>query len=83
MGRWITRMEDGASEWVYGLCYVHVYVYMCTCVDIGSCISLGKFMDICGFTPISEHYKNNDDPEGLVELVNKFLEEYKEIFTKL
>jgi adenylate cyclase len=20
------------------------------------------FMDICGFTPISEHYKNNDDP---------------------
>jgi adenylate cyclase len=22
------------------------------------------FMDICGFTPISEHYKNNDDPEG-------------------
>ena len=32
------------------------------------------FMDICGFTPISEHYKNNDDPEGLVELVNKFLD---------
>ena len=31
------------------------------------------FMDICGFTPISEHYKNNDDPEGLVELVNEFL----------
>ena len=22
------------------------------------------FMDICGFTPISEHYKNNDDFEG-------------------
>jgi adenylate cyclase len=32
------------------------------------------FMDICGFTPISEHYKNNNDPEGLVELVNKFLD---------
>ena len=32
------------------------------------------FMDICGFTPISEHYKNNDDPEGLVELINKFLD---------
>ena len=32
------------------------------------------FMDICGFTPISEHYKNNDDPEGLVDLVNKFLD---------
>ena len=32
------------------------------------------FMDICGFTPISEHYKNKNDPEGLVELVNKFLD---------
>ena len=32
------------------------------------------FMDICGFTPISEFYKNNNDPEGLVELVNKFLD---------
>ena len=32
------------------------------------------FMDICGFTPISEFYKNKDDPEGLVELVNEFLD---------
>ena len=32
------------------------------------------FMDICGFTPISEAYKNNDDPEGLVELINRFLD---------
>ena len=32
------------------------------------------FMDICGFTPISEHYKNNNDPEGLVDLVNEFLD---------
>ena len=32
------------------------------------------FMDICGFTPVSEHYKNNDDPEGLVELINKYLD---------
>ena len=32
------------------------------------------FMDICGFTPISEHYKNKNDPEGLVELINKFLD---------
>ena len=32
------------------------------------------FMDICGFTPISEKYKNDDDPEGLVELINKFLD---------
>ena len=31
------------------------------------------FMDICGFTPVSEHYKNNDDPEGLVLLINDFL----------
>ena len=32
------------------------------------------FMDMCGFTPISEAYKNRDDPEGLVELINKFLD---------
>jgi len=32
------------------------------------------FMDICGFTPISEHYMQKDDPEGLVELINKFLD---------
>ena len=31
------------------------------------------FMDICGFTLISEVYKNRDD-EGLVELINKFLD---------
>ena len=29
------------------------------------------FMDIIGFTPISEHYMHQDDPEGLVELINK------------
>ena len=33
-----------------------------------------KRQDICGFTPISEAYKNKDDPEGLVELINKFLD---------
>jgi len=32
------------------------------------------FMDICGFTPISEAFKNNDDPEGLVNLINRFLD---------
>jgi adenylate cyclase len=32
-------------------------------------------MDIIGFTPISEFYKNKDDPEGLVVLVNEFLDE--------
>jgi adenylate cyclase len=40
------------------------------------------FMDIVGFTPISEHYKNNDDPEGLVELVNEFLDAMTTIILK-
>ena len=31
------------------------------------------FMDIVGFTPISEYYKNKDDPEGLVEVINDYL----------
>ena len=37
------------------------------------------FMDIIGFTPISEYYKNKDDPEGLVELVNEFLDDMTKI----
>jgi adenylate cyclase len=37
------------------------------------------FMDIVGFTPISEYYKNKDDPEGLVELINEFLNECSNI----
>ena len=37
------------------------------------------FMDIVGFTPISEHYKNKDDPEGLVKLINEFLNEISKI----
>ena len=37
------------------------------------------FMDICGFTPISEHYKEQNDPEGLVNLIN----EYLDIMTKI
>ena len=32
------------------------------------------FADIVGFTPISEKYMKEDDPEGLVELINKFLD---------
>jgi len=32
------------------------------------------FSDIVGFTPISEYFKNNDDPEGLCELVNDYLD---------
>jgi adenylate cyclase len=39
-------------------------------------------MDICGFTPISEHYKNNNDPEGLVELINKYLDTMTKIILK-
>ena len=31
------------------------------------------FMDFVGFTPISEYYKNKDDPEGLVEVINDYL----------
>jgi len=37
------------------------------------------FMDICGFTPISEHYKNKDDAEGLVALINNYLNEMTNI----
>ena len=37
------------------------------------------FMDIIGFTPISEFYKNKDDPEGLVVLVNEFLDDMTNI----
>jgi adenylate cyclase len=37
------------------------------------------FMDIVGFTPISEHYKNNDDPEGLVECINDYLDRMTKI----
>ena len=40
------------------------------------------FMDIVGFTPISEKYKNNDDPEGLVQLINKFLDVQTNIILK-
>ena len=37
------------------------------------------FMDIIGFTPISEYYKNKNDPEGLVVLVNEFLDDMTNI----
>ena len=40
------------------------------------------FMDIVGFTPISEHYKNNDDPEGLTALINKYLDRMTKIILK-
>ena len=37
------------------------------------------FMDIVGFTPISEHYKNNNDPEGLCEVINDYLDRMTKI----
>ena len=40
------------------------------------------FMDIVGFTPISEYYKNNDDPEGLVNVINDYLNRMSNIVLK-
>jgi len=40
------------------------------------------FMDIVGFTPISEYYKNNDDPEGLVTVINDYLNRMSKIVLK-
>ena len=40
------------------------------------------FADIVGFTPISESYMKRDDPEGLVELINKFLDAMSKIVLK-
>ena len=40
------------------------------------------FADIVGFTPISEKYMKADDPEGLVELINGFLDKMTKIVLK-
>ena len=40
------------------------------------------FADIVGFTPISEAYMKNDDPEGLVLLINRFLDGMTKIVIK-
>ena len=40
------------------------------------------FMDIIGFTPISEAYKEQDDPEGLVALINNYLDTMTKIILK-
>jgi len=40
------------------------------------------FMDIVGFTPISEYYKNKDDPEGLVSVINDYLNRMSKIVLK-
>ena len=37
------------------------------------------FTDIMGFTPVSEVFKDNDDPEGLVELINTYLDKMTKI----
>ena len=37
------------------------------------------FMDIVGFTPISEYYKNKNDPEGLVKVINDYLNRMSKI----
>ena len=37
------------------------------------------FTDIMGFTPVSEVFKNKDDPEGLVELINTYLDSMTKI----
>ena len=37
------------------------------------------FADIVGFTPISEKFMKQDDPEGLVELINSFLDRMTKI----
>ena len=40
------------------------------------------FMDIVGFTPISEHYKNKDEPEGLCDVINDYLDRMTKIVLK-
>ena len=40
------------------------------------------FADIVGFTPISEKYMKNNDPEGLVDLINHFLNEITKVILK-
>ena len=37
------------------------------------------FTDIMGFTPVSEVFKNKDDPEGLVDLINTYLDSMTKI----
>src|SRR6056300_1420240 len=37
------------------------------------------FMDIVGFTPSCEYYKNKDDPEGLVAVINDYLNRMSQI----
>ena len=41
------------------------------------------FADIVGFTPISEHFKNNNDPQGLVTLINRLLSALTDVVLSL
>jgi len=41
------------------------------------------FCDIVGFTPMSEHFKNNNDPQGLVALVNRLLSALTDVVLSL
>ena len=41
------------------------------------------FCDIVGFTPISEHFKNNTDPQGLVTLINRLLSALTDVVLSL
>ena len=41
------------------------------------------FVDIVGFTPISEHFKNNNDPQGLVTLINRLLSALTDVMLSL
>jgi len=41
------------------------------------------FVDIVGFTPISEHFKNNNDPQGLVALINRLLSALTDVVLSL
>ena len=52
-------------------------------------VELGKmnqwvnfYADIMGFTPVSEAFKKNYDPEGLVELINTYLDSMTKIILK-
>ena len=41
------------------------------------------FCDIVGFTPVSEIYKNNNDPQGLVTLINRLLSALTDVVLSL
>jgi len=42
-----------------------------------------SFCDIVGFTPLSERFKNDNDPQGLVALINRLLSALTEVVLSL